>query len=289
VIALQRIATLDVAAASGLCLIGGELVVIADDELALHFYAIDGAPRGRVALFPGSLPDEPRARKRAKPDLEALAALPDGRLLAIGSGSAPGRDRAALIGPLVASPAARAGGCAVREVDLSALYGALRRVIDPLNVEGACAVGDELVLLTRQTGRAGANALVRLDLAASVDAMSRGALDPAALRGVQRIELGAIDGAALGFTDAAAWRGGMLFSAAAEVTDDPVEDGACVGCEVGWMDTAGAVGWRERVDPCVKLEGIAVDGRGTLHAVADCDDRACPAPLFTARLPDLRS
>jgi hypothetical protein len=279
VIALERIAALDVAAASGLVLAGDELVVIADDELALSRYGRDGQPRGRTPLFDGSLPDEPRARKRSKPDLEALAALPDGRLFALGSGSAPARDRGALV----------RGGEGAREVDLAPLYGALRGRVDRVNVEGACVLGDELILLTRRTGRSGRNAMVRLDLGRALAALDRAAprLDPSLVVAVQDVELGSRCGTPLGFTDAAAWRGGLLFAVAAEVTDDPLQDGACVACEIGWLDRDGAVHRREPVEPCVKLEGIAVDGGAEprLFAVADADDRAVPAPLFVARLP----
>jgi hypothetical protein len=275
VIALNRIATLDVAAASGLALVGDELVVVADDELTLHRYGRDGQPRGCVPLFAGALPDEPRARKKAKPDLEALAALPDGRLFAIGSGSKRTRDRGALV-----------SGERVVEVDLAPLYDALRGEFDRLNVEGGCVLGDHLALLTRRTGRRGRNALVRLDLRALLAALDSSAprLDAALLVGVQEVELGSVSGTPLGFTDAATWGDGILFAAAAEVTDDPVDDGACVACELGWMDREGTVRHREAVDPCAKLEGITVDG-ARLYAVADADDRASLAPLFTAELP----
>jgi len=128
-IALERIATLDVSAASGLAIVGDRLVVIADDELSLSRYDRGGRPCGRVRLFAGELPAEPGPRKLAKPDLEALAALPDQRLLALGSGSTKHRDRAAAI-----------DGDAVVEVDLGPLYDALRDRLDRLNVEGA-AVG----------------------------------------------------------------------------------------------------------------------------------------------------
>jgi hypothetical protein len=273
VIGLERIGTLDVAAASGLVVVGDELVVIADDELVLSRYGGAGEPRGRVALFGGTLPDEPAARKRAKPDLEALALLPDGRLLALGSGSAAGRDRGALV-----------DGADVRLIDLAPLYRELRSRFEPLNVEGAAVLGGELLLLSRRTGRQGRNAIARLDLAAAIDALERGWLEASLLLAVDDVELGAVEGTPLGFTDAAPWRGGLLYAAAAEVTDDPVADGACVGCELGWMDATGAVRARGWVDPCVKLEGVAVRGE-RLVAVADSDDRALPAPLFAADVP----
>jgi hypothetical protein len=277
VIPLHRIATLDVAAASGLALVGDELVVVADDELTLHRFGRDGQSRGCVPLFAGTLPVEPRARKKAKPDLEALTMLPDGRLFALGSGSKKGqrRDRGALV-----------GGDRVVEVDLAPLYQALRGDFDRLNVEGACVLGDNFALLTRRTGRRGRNALVRLDLRALLAALdaSEPRLEAALLVRVDDVELGSVSGTPLGFTDAVAWEDGVLFTAVAEVTDDPVEDGACVACELGWMDRAGAIRQREQVEPCAKLEGIAVDG-ARLYAVADADDRATLAPLYTAELP----
>jgi hypothetical protein len=277
VIALERIGTLDVAAASGLLLVGDELVVIADDELALSRYGTDGRPRGRTRLFGGSLPDDLVERKRAKPDLESLALLPDGRLLALGSGSAPARDRAALVEP----------DGLTTEIDLAPLYAALRSDFDRLNVEGACAAGGQLVLLTRRTGKTGRNALVRLDLDAAMASLAAGRLGAELLIAVEDVELGAVDGTPLGFSDAAPWRGGLLFAAAAEVTDDPVLDGACVGCELGWLDLERReVTRRERVDPCAKLEGIAIGPERRLFAVADADDRAQPAPLYAAALPD---
>jgi hypothetical protein len=276
VLVLDHIATLDIAAASGLVLLGDELAVIADDELSLSRYRADGHPLGRLPLFPGSLPDDPPARKRAKPDLEALAALPDGRLLALGSGSTPSRDRAALI-----------TGAAVAVIDLAPLYTELRERLVPLNIEGACASDRDLVLLNRRIGRAGQSVLVRLDLDRLMAALDRrpARLDASLVAGVSQVDLGAIGGTPLGFTDATPWRGGILFAAAAEVTDDPVLDGACVAAELGWLDASGAVLWRARVAPCVKLEGIAVRGDRDLLAVADSDDRALPAPLFAAELP----
>jgi len=86
------IAELEVSAASGLVAdAGGRFAVIADDELDLLFVTIAGVTVERVRLFPDEPPlpraDGGPARKLAKPDLEALVMLPDGRLLALGSGS----------------------------------------------------------------------------------------------------------------------------------------------------------------------------------------------------------
>src|SRR5262245_45835362 len=91
-------------AASGLAASGGELYVIADDELQLAcFPAAGAAPGTLLALLPGALPDGHEARKREKPDFEILLRLPalprypSGALLALGSGSRPNRERGALL------------------------------------------------------------------------------------------------------------------------------------------------------------------------------------------------
>jgi hypothetical protein len=273
---LHRIATLGLSAASGLVRRGDELLVVADDELVLHRYTLDGTARGELPLFPGELPIEPRARKEAKPDLEALVELPGERLLALGSCSKPWRERGALV-----------EGDRVREVTLSPLCDALRDRFDRINFEGAAVLAPHLVLLSRRTGRRGRNALVRLDLSRSLATLSSTtpSLEADALVDVIAVELGDEGGIAYGFTDASAWRGGLLFAAAAENTDDPVEDGACEGCVIGELASDGRVLRRWPVAPCTKLEGIAVDDTGELYAVADADDRNVLAPLFRGRVP----
>ncbi|HET6582431.1 MAG TPA: hypothetical protein VFG69_03265, partial [Nannocystaceae bacterium] len=262
-------------AASGLVRTGAEIVVIADDELVLHRYALDGTPRGELRLFAGELPAEPVARKAAKPDLETLSALPDGRLLALGSCSRPWRERAVLV-----------DRDAVVEVDLGPIARALADRFDRVNIEGACVLGSQLLMATRRTGATGRNAIVRLDLArvlAMLDA-APARIETTALVDVLEIELGAEQGVPFGFTDAAAWNGGVLFCAAAENTDDPVDDGICVACTIGWLDASFEVRRRWSVTPRAKIEGIAVGDDDVLYAVADADDRGVLAPLFRAAL-----
>lgn len=275
-IELHRIATLGVSAASGLVRRGDELVVVADDEVGLHRYGLDGTPRGDLPMFDAVLPDDPVARKRAKPDLESLVMLPDGRLLAIGSCSKAGRDRAVLV-----------DGRAVTHVDLAPLAGALASSFDRLNVEGAVVLGRHFVLLTRRTGRQGRNALVRLDLARVLASLSSAAcIDARALVDVVDVALGDEHGVPYGLTDGATVGNGMIVSAVAEATDDPVDDGACVGCIVARLDVDGRLLARWPTSPRAKLEGIAIADDGCLFAVADADDRGVLAPLFRARLPD---
>jgi hypothetical protein len=281
-IALRQVAELDLSAASGLVQDGPRIYVVADDERFLDVYALpEGRRTARIPLGPGpDLPAEHRERKRLKPDLEALALLPDGQLLAMGSGSAPNRCGGfvfAAIGAveaLVASP---------RAVDLGPLFQSLRPRFPELNVEGAAVCGPWLRLLQRGNGAAGANAVIDLDLAGVLAALSAGApLGAGLVQRVVPVALGALDGVPLSFTDASPLGpDAVAFLAAAEDTDDPYEDGACAGSVAGVLDADGAIRWMERVEGRHKLEGLATSAAGTLM-VADPDDRSRRAGLFAA-------
>ncbi len=260
------IAALDVSAASGLCELGGELHVIADDELALRVYDLDGTPRRRVPLLPGTLPTGAAARKKAKPDLEALCVLPGGALLALGSGSTAARDRGALV---------EEGG--VRPVDLGPLYRALRLELPELNIEGAACFGPTLRLLSRGNGARRENALVELELASLLSGA-------AAIARIVPVELPELGGILLTFTDASPCGEHMLFAAAAEDTLDPYLDGACTGSAIGLCDASGRVLELEPAGAC-KLEGITRVPGGELRLCNDADDPSAPAWLFGAPWP----
>lgn len=274
------VARLDISAGSGLVCIGDELVVVADDRLALSRYGHDGAPKGTIRLFEGTLPDDPVRRKRLKPDLEALVALPGG-VLVVPSGSKSRRVRGAWVENGDGVPSGEWPG-RVRIVDFAPLFDAIGADFDKLNIEGAARLGEHVVLLTRRTGRAGRNTIVRLrrlDLLAAL-AKPEPVLDATLVDGITEVELGEIDGTPLGFTDADADGAGLVFCAAAETTDDPVADGPLAGCVVGRIDAALRITACWTALPRVKIEGIALDGRGGLWAVADADDPGVPAPLL---------
>lgn len=279
-IALEHLADLVLSAASGVVARGDELYIVADDELSLGCYGWDGAARGGLRLLRGELPAEPAKRKKEKADFEAIVVLGDGRVLVLGSGSKERRRRGVLLEPRSSEePVA---------VDLAPLYERLAQQLDRVNVEGAATVGDELVLLTRRTGRRGANLLVRLDMKTALDELSERepSLGSRGLLGVVRVELGSLDGVPLGFTDATCWDDrALLFTAAAESTDDPVDDGVCAGSTIGLVDLEGAVLDMLPARPAVKLEGVCVLPDGSPRFVVDPDDRARRASLYTAALP----
>ena len=281
-LAVTSVATLDVSAASGLVALADRLCLVADDEVFMAVYQLDGTPLPRIALFPEVLPEEHAGRKRRKPDLEAVLLLPDGRVLALGSGSSPARRRGALVDPL------RSGS--VRAIDIGPLYDGLAAEIPELNIEGAAVSGDTLWLMQRGNGASRFNASIELDLAAVLQGLDTDArIDPAAVRSITRVDLGDLDGIPLSFTDAIALPDGRLaISAAAEDTSDPYVDGPCTGSIVAVLE-GDHVCERIRIDPTLKLEGIALAGGSPeaprLWLVADPDDREQRAALYTAELP----
>ena len=280
-LSLEKIADLDVSAASGLVALEDALYVVADDELFLASFDTAGATRQRFALFSGVLPEEHKARKKRKPDLEALTLLPDGRLLALGSGSTPSRMRSVCVDP--AQPAQLA------QSDWSALYIELMRSLPELNIEGVAVQGERLWLAQRGNGARGMNACVELDLGAVCRALQAGApIEASVLLAIHPVRLGEIEGAPLSLTDLCAHPdGGLLFSAAAEPSGSTYDDAPTTGSAVGALDLRGNVARCVRVAERCKLEGIALarDPRPTLWLVADPDDRALRAPLFRASWP----
>jgi hypothetical protein len=279
------------AAASGLVRVADTLYVVADDEHHLGvFHATNGAPGHLVRLFEGTLPAKAKQRKAAKPDLETLIALPafdgyaDGALLALGSGSKPNRETAALL----ALSAAGLDAGAPQHIDLSSLYDDLRCEMDALNIEGAAIFGNTFCLLQR--GNKGAqNALIRLPLDMFLHDLTNA--NPPRLRHaphVQIYELGDVDGVPLCFTDGAALpNGALLFTAVAEDTANSVDDGACKGSAIGLIDASGKLVRVERLNPAYKVEGITAsvqDNCIQLQLVTDDDDATKPASLLAATL-----
>ncbi len=230
-------------AASGLVKVGNRVFVVADDENHLGLFDLSTSKPGRLfRLFDRELPLRHKARKAAKADCEALLVLPAfgdypcGALMAMGSGSRPSRQRAAL----VAFGAAGELQGPVRAVDLAPLLEPLHEVFPDLNIEGGFVQGETLCLLQRGNSRSATNARIELSwrhvqgwLAAAGPAPRPTSITP--------FSLGAIDGVPLTFTDGAALPGsGWLFSAAAEDTSDNYIDGFCAGSAIGIVDAAAA-------------------------------------------------
>ncbi len=271
---LQLLAQLRLSAASGVVCCGAELLVVADDELLLQRYSDAGVYLGQQPLLEGDLPVDPALRKRLKPDFEILCQLPDGRLLALGSGSKKRRRRAVLW---------QAG--ATQVIDLTPLYLALEARLPDLNLEGAVVQGELLLLAQRGNSSGSLNALISLDLATVLMQLAGASLGPESVRSVTPIELGELHGVPLSFTDLClAADGRLLFSAAAEDTDSSYLDGAGAGSVLGWL----AEGRVQALWPLagqVKIEGLCQLTDGSLRLVNDPDDREALSCLYRVELP----
>lgn len=283
-----------IAAASGLVRIGAYFYVVADDELQLGvFSATPLSPGIGIALLPGELPLEPAQRKQSKPDFEVLAYLPPttaapfGTLLALGSGS---RSNRALGVQLALGEAGQLAAAPPRVLDLAPLYAALEREFGIVNIEGAVVQHSQLLLFQRGNKKNGVNAIVELDLAAFLRDCAAGVIAIDALRNIQRCELGAIDGVALGFTDATCLPGGELLAlVVAEDTDDPYADGATLGSCLCRFDSENQLRSLIPLMTQAKTEGITLwsmtsPDEATLAFVTDADDPALPAQLLLAPL-----
>jgi hypothetical protein len=275
-------------AASGLVRSGDELYVVSDDELFLGRFAASGtAPGELLRLFAGDLPDKPKPRKKQKPDLEVLLRLPHlpghehGALLALGSGSRKPRRRGAL---LRLDTMGHAVG-PVQEVDAAPLFERLQKSFDELNLEGAWVLGNTLHLLQRGNRGDSPNAVIEIEFDAVAAALAgEHRLPDVTPRRVTELDLGAIHGVPLCFTDACGLPdGSWVFSAVAEDTDDAVSDGAFLGAMVGLATPSHEVLWQQRVKPDCKIEGIDARLHGDeleMLAVTDADDPAVPAQLL---------
>lgn len=255
-----------VRSASSVRRLGSRLVIVQDDVQVLAFVARDGVeavllPRGEGGrrVF-----DDGLGNKHAKMDLEAGVRLDDDRLLALGSGSTPARERMVLL-----------ERDAVRVIEASALYAALRA--EPrfsgseLNVEGAVVIDGALRLFQRgngapREGLAAVNATVDLVLA-EVLAWLDGAGPPPALGAITQYDLGAIQGASYGFTDAAIMADGRVaFVACAEASPDVVRDGEVLGCRFGLLEPTQAT----------VTEIVEVDGQPTRLKIEGIEPRPEP-------------
>jgi hypothetical protein len=276
----------------------GQQVVIQDDVNVIGLASERAGPGAEGVLEPLLLPrgdggrrsfDAARGNKRDKLDLEAALVLPDGRLLAFGSGSLPARERLVLLEP----------GGVPRLRQAAELYAALRRRADfagsELNVEGALVRSGAIELFQRGNGVCAGglrpvNAVGRLDLGAFLRWLDFGAPAPE-LESVLGVDLGRHGGVALGFTDAALRAdGSVAFLACAEASPDAVADGQVVCMRLGLLE-AGRASTIDIIDsfgqPCLlKLEGIDShpDDPDRFHVVADVDDPSVPALGATLQL-----
>lgn len=275
--------------------------MVADDELHLGVFA-DSAEPGAASttgallrLLDGSLPNDKRERKKAKPDLEALALLPAlpgcpaGALLALGSGSKQNRETAVLM----ALDAHGVPNGRMATLNLAALYAPLHKRFADLNIEGVLVVSGELMLLQRGNKGDARSACIRYDWNQIAPWLAGLTAQPPQPKSVQVLQLGSINGVPFSLTDGTVLSGGeWMFCAVAEDTADSVQDGACVGSVIGIVGADGEV---RRIFPLIgspKVEGISAkadEGFWIVTLVTDPDDPAQASQVLRVRLPMLRA
>ncbi len=260
-----------VRAGSALVHLGGRLLVVQDDALAVAW--ID--PRTGAIEHRALEGDGGALPKIRKPDFESAFVAANGSVTLLGSGSTAARCRAASLDVT--------GGRGVRFLDCTPLFEALReRLGGPPNLEGAVRLGDVLHLFHRG---AGGEPSAILEVAAT--SIGEGHV---AVLAFTLCDLGTTaTGVALTFTDAIACGEAMIYLAVAEDTPNAVDDGPIVGAAIGIL-----AGGRARFAPLEepdgtpsvrKVEGIAVDPETrTSFLVTDPDDPARPAELCRVEL-----
>ncbi len=281
-------------AASGLVQVGPWLYVVADDELHLGQFLLEGNTPGQLhRCFDGELPLEHEERKAAKPDIEALVLLPDfslpdmsdkahSVLLALGSGSKKNRHRSALI------PLDKTGNINgdPTTIELENFYDFLKDEIGKINIEGAAIVDDQIFLFQRGNKKNKLNASIRISLEDFYRVLLKPDKKYEPTIHITPYDLGLIDEVPLCFTDATALaNGNILFTASAENTSDSYLDGQCMGSAIGMLDRKGKLVMLEPVDKKVKVEGIEADEVGNtieLLLVTDADNAEHPATLYSA-------
>jgi hypothetical protein len=279
-----------VRAASSIRRQGNRLVILQDDVSALA--VLDPATG---SIYPILLPagpegarvfDDERGNKKLKLDLEACIVLPDGRLVAFGSGSSPQREKIVTVAP--------GKGAMAQQLSGEDLYAGLRVHSGArgsrLNIEGAVVQGEWLRLLQRGNGKRGFepwNAILDVALDKFVGWLDgRHPFPP--VRRIFEVHLGDVAGVPFGFTDAAVTADGRVaFLACAEDTEDALIDGPVTGCRFGWLDAEGrSVVMTDIVDGAgqpthLKLEGIEtrLDDGSVFDVVADMDRGHEPAQI----------
>lgn len=258
-----------VSAASGLILAGEEFHLVADDGLSMLSLPRSLNGRARMTrLFEGEMPQDPKERKKAKPDLESLVFLPDsGSILCIPSGSTPERHRGAMVGEQ-----GRVDQCSFKTV-----FQFLGQGISELNIEGAVIFDRDILLFQRGNGAIPKNGLISLNLESFLR-------DEVSDFSWTAIDLGSVHGVPFGFTDASRVGDQIWFLAAAESGASRIEDGAFQGSLIGKMSRDGRVLFLDHAGTREKPEGLHVI-EDQAFVVTDADHPETPSVLYRGQLP----
>ena len=291
-----------VRAASSLAWIDDQIALVQDDT---NFVALVD-PRGgdvRAVALPrgeGGMRQfgDARGNKQCKLDLEACVSVTDDHgptLLAFGSGSTQRRRQVATIDRWhLATPR-------VQVADATSLYKRLEAerafAGSDMNIEGVIVVENVLRFFGRGNGTARGDLIaVNATCDVPLDALREFLRNPASdtspdPTAVVQYQLGALDGIALGFTDATVFGETMLYSATAEASANATVDGPVTGSVLGTVSRRGIVRYAAITDETglpfrEKVEGVLLSRTLPRHAyiVIDGDDATRPSELCDVEL-----
>lgn len=269
-ITLEHLYTLEdpyLAAGSGLTWHQGCFYIAGDDELGFVELKDDFKEKGTFhKVFPGTLPEEHKARKKAKPDIEALLMI-NNELLLLPSGSKPNRHQGALISTIDFTS---------RILSFERVYKSLEGIFPELNIEGAVNFDKTIRLFQRGNGKKKQNAIIDLEL----DSFLRDEIKDLTY---QEVNLGTLENTSLSFTDAIREGEHIFFLAAAEKSESTYEDGEFAGAVIGLMAMDGSVIKKLPLEISSKPEGLC--NKGTqFYLITDDDDRNSPSRIFSGSL-----
>ncbi len=253
----ELVCELPVSAASGLVICGEKFFIISDDELTLLSGDFSGQYQF-TKLWEHELPEDPKLRKKLKPDLESLY-LDGLTLWALPSFSRPNRVKGARV---ELSPDFQV--MQQEEVDFSDLYQKLSLFVPDLNIEGAVLKDNILHLFQRGNGKNGSNSMILFHRDEVL---------------IKPMTLPHYQGIPLTVTDATLLNGEILFLAVAENTESTYLDGEVVGSFLGKLG-----GELRQIDFQGKPEGLSFHPDGYLYFVTDDDSRKIPSRLFRIKI-----
>lgn len=267
-----------VSAASGLVKLNNTFYVIADDELTLASFTEEKKSSLQlISLLKGKLPENPKERKKQKPDWESLVVLNltaiDRILLAVPSGSTDQR---------MTGLSTRINSS--NKIDFSKLYLELKKTFKDLNIEGACVFKDHFKLFQRGNGLQSKNAVIDLDLSGVIHDLTNGqSLNPERITQIKTYDLGNLNKHKLDFTDVCCVGNRIWFLAVAENSESTYDDGDYQGSVLGCLDQNGDVVETFELNCPEKPEGLWVesyDGVVKFYIVTDADNRETPASFY---------
>lgn len=150
---------------------------------------------------------------------------------------------------------------------------------------GGRPLGANLCLLNRGNKKNQPNALLTFDLGEILEALLGGT--KLQCGHAHHVQIGGHDGVPFTFTDASVTEGRLVFTAAAESTEDSYEDGPCGAAGIGVLGLDGKILSFDTVSPANKLEGISArleGGHLRCLLVNDEDDPSIASSLLECTL-----